>query len=304
MSQIHEASGLSQFSSDLAEIAERVAPAVVRVDDGSRLTATGIIWSQEGLIVTTSHGVEREENLAVQTHDGKMYEATLLGRDHDTDLAVLKVHEESFSGTPILSSDSVKVGNLVLAMAQPGRSGLQTTLGIVSSRTETERAGRPEYLLSTDADLHPGFSGAPLVNMDGAMVGLINLAFGRGKGIALGTPIVANIVESILKSGSTKRGYLGIRTQQIALPEVYQTLAGAEEQETGLLVMQVEPNSPAQKAGLFIGDVLLSMDGVQLDSVEALRHHLRKLIAGAAINLKVASGGIMKEVSLTLGAEG
>ena len=163
MSQIHEASGLSQFSTDLAEIAERVAPAVVRVDDGSRLTATGIIWSQEGLIVTTSHGVEREENLAVQTHDGKMYEVTLLGRDHDTDLAVLKVHEESFSGTPILSSDSVKVGNLVLAMAQPGRSGLQTTLGIVSSRTETERAGRPEYLLSTDADLHPGFSGAPLV---------------------------------------------------------------------------------------------------------------------------------------------
>src|SRR5579871_7003815 len=184
MTQETSAGLLRSLSSELASVVERVAPSVVRVDDGSRLTATGIIWSADGLVATTSHGVERDENLAVERADGTRLPATLVGRDPDTDLALLRVNASGLPAVQRAAPDDVKGGHLVLALARPGNAGLQATLGIISARQDSQNDGQDEYLLHTDALLYPGFSGGPLVDVSGQVVGLINLMFGRGKGIA------------------------------------------------------------------------------------------------------------------------
>ena len=303
MSENNEKPGLMAFSEEMATLVERCAGSIVRVDDGSRLTATGILWTSEGVVVTTSHGVERDEDLSIQTIDGKVYPVVLLGRDPDSDLAVLKVSELGFAGSPLEKTSETRVGSLVLTLARPAQSGLHSTLGVVSSKTDTERSGQSEYLLTTDADLYPGFSGAPLLDMQGRMVGLINLMFGRGKGIALGTPIVDNVVNSILKTGGVQRGFLGIRTQQVVLPETYRTSVENGDQTKGLLVSQVEPDSPAEKQGIFVGDILLAFNGVKIETVDTLRNQLRSNAANTEVTLTLGAGGIVREVKLTLGAE-
>ena len=303
MSENNESNGIAAFSDELALIVEKNAPAVVRVDDGSRLTATGVVWSSEGVIVTTSHGVERDEDLAIQTFDGKLHPVTLVGRDADTDIAVLKVAESGVQMKPLEITDRARVGNLVLTLARPGQSGLQSTLGIISSKPETERSGQLEYLLTTDADLYPGFSGAPLLDVQGKMVGMINLMFGRGKGIALGTPILSNVINSILKTGRVQRGFLGIRTQQAILPDIYLASEATSKQTKALLIVQVEPDSPAQKQGLFVGDLLLAFNGATVETVEDLRKQLRAQSANSEAILRLGAGGTVREVKVILGVE-
>lgn len=209
---------LTALSHQLASVVETLAPSIVRVNDGSRLTATGLIWSSDGLILATSHGVERDDELSVQRRDGSRHAATLLGRDTDTDLALLRVQASDLPVAPRAEADSAKVGQLVLALGQPGEMGLRATLGIISARLESEREGRAEHILHTDADLLPGFSGGPLVSVDGRVVGLLNRAFGRGAGVALGVPVLENAVAT-LQSARVRPGYLGVTTQAVLLPE-------------------------------------------------------------------------------------
>src|SRR4051812_173286 len=142
---------LQGLSQELAGVVERLGPSVVRVDDGSRLTASGIIWTADGVIVTSSHGVERDEELAVELADGSRHAATLAGRDPDVDLAVLRVAASGLRAVERAGPGAVQVGQLVLALGRPGDGGLQATLGLVSARLETERAGQVGYILQTDA---------------------------------------------------------------------------------------------------------------------------------------------------------
>jgi serine protease DegQ len=151
MTQAASPGVLASLSSELAGVVERVGPSVVRVDDGSRLTATGIIGSADGVIFTTAHGVERDENLAIELTDGARHAATLVGRDPDTDLAVLRVQATNLPEIWSAGPDEVKVGHLVLALGRPGTSGLQATIGIISARHDTERNGQLGYILHTDA---------------------------------------------------------------------------------------------------------------------------------------------------------
>jgi len=291
---------LASLSSELADVVERVGPSVVRVDDGSRLTATGVIWSADGVIVTTSHGVERDEELAIEQGGGARSPATLVGRDPDTDLAVLKVSAAGLPAVQTASPEEVRVGQIALALGRPGDSGLQATIGILSARLETQSKGQAEYILNTDAVLYPGFSGGPLVDASGRVVGINNLLFGRGKGVALGVPTVAHIVEAILAHGRIQRGYLGVRTQLVTLPaHLLQTL----NQERGLLLVQVEAGSPAEQGGLLLGDALLSINGHTVQDVDELRRHLRSLQAGHTAALRILRGGEPRDLSVTLGVE-
>jgi S1-C subfamily serine protease len=290
------------FSQSIEALVDGAATSVVRIDDGSRLTATGVVWSEDGVVVTTSHGVERDEDLAVETADGARLAATLVGRDPDTDIAVLRVQSTTLAPVLHAASDPPKVGSLVVALARPGRAGLHATLGIVTAQTETQAGGRQEYLLHTDADMSPGFSGGPLVDMDGRMRGMMNLMFGRGRGIAIGTPVIAHVVEALLANGRVQKSYLGIRTQQVRLPESV-TAAVKSAQHTGLLIAQVEPGSPADKAGLLLGDTLLELGGAAIDDVDALRRELRQRLPGAEVSMQFLRGGEMKSANVVLDAE-
>ena len=302
MSPITQPSAIGQLSNDLAALVERLTVSVVRVEDGSRLTATGVVWSHDGIIVTTSHGVERDEDLSVELSDGDIEPAVLIGRDPDTDIAVLRVQSDSLTPIGRSEADTARIGSIVLALARPGRMGLQATLGIVSARTETQSAGRSEYLLHTDADMYPGFSGGPLVDLDGNIVGLTNLMFGRGRGIALGTPIVATITQALLTGGRVQRGYLGVRTQQVSLPDSARDRL-EDNQDRALLIAQVEADSPAEAAGLLLGDTLLHFGDAAVRDVETLRRLLRHNAPGAQIALKILRGGEFQQVTVTLGAE-
>jgi S1-C subfamily serine protease len=284
------------LSSELAGIVERVAPSIVRIEDGSRLTATGLIWSAEGVIVTTSHGVERDEDLAVERADGTVLPATLVGRDPDTDIAVLRVAATGLPAITPADANEVKVGQLALALGRPGRSGLQATIGIISARQESQTHGQPGYIVHTDALLYPGFSGGPLVDVSGRVVGMTDRMFGRGIGIALGTPIVEQVATALLKHGHIRRGYLGVRTQLVGLPENLRQALNLS-QERGLLVVQVETGSPAEQAGLLLGDTLLRINDQPLQDVDALRSHLQ---AGQTITIHILRGGEARDVQATL----
>jgi len=291
---------LSGLSAELAEVVAQTAPSVVRVDDGSRLTATGIIWTADGFILTTSHGVERDEELTVELADGTRLPATVAGRDDESDLALLKISGTDLPAAVFAAPDAAQVGHLVVALGRPGAAGLQATLGIVSARLEAQSAGRPEYILHTDATLYPGFSGGPLVNMEGQVVGLINLALGRGQGVALGSPLLHHVAEALKTRGTVKRGYLGVSTQTIRLPESLRSTLSSS-QEYGLLVVQAAPGSAAEAAGLLPGDILLAVGGETLADSGTLRARLRALNAGQTAALTLLRGGQPQQVTVTLG---
>ena len=294
-------STLAALSAELSDVVARVGPSVVRVDDGSRLTATGLLWTEDGVVLTTSHGTERDDDLLVELADGTRLPAVLVGRDPETDLAVLRVSASGLRPVTKADPEAVQVGQLVLALGRPGESGLSATFGIISARQDTQDRGRPEYVLHTDATLYPGFSGGPLVNVAGEVVGMTNLSYGRGMGFALGLPILAHVADALLAGGAVKRGYLGVSTQSVALPQNLQT-ALAVSQERGLLVVQVESGGPADTAGLSLGDILLGLGGAALDDVDDLRRHLRGLAAGQAVTLDLARGGAAHSLTVTLGA--
>jgi S1-C subfamily serine protease len=298
MTQTVPSSLLAGLSNELAGVVERAAPSVVRVEDGSRLTATGLVWSGEGVIVTTSHGVERDDNLSIETADGSLYRAQLLGRDLDTDIAVLRADTKGLLAFQSADLNDARVGHLALALGRPGTSGLQATIGVISARQETQTHGQPGYILHTDAVLYPGFSGGALVNMNGELVGMVNRMFGRGAGVAVGTPVLAQIVGALLAHGKIRRGYLGVRSQRVALPEALVKSLNLN-QERGLLILQVEAGSPAEKGGLLLGDTLLAINGRALSDVDDLRQHLQ---ANQTVTMSILRAGARQEVEVTLGA--
>ncbi len=293
---------LQSLSAELAGVVGRVGPSVVRVDDGSRLTATGVVWTADGLILTTSHGVERDEDVAVELADGTRLPAQIVGRDSESDLALLRVSAGGLPAVARAADGDVQVGHLVLALGRPGGAGLQATLGIISARLEAQNDGQPEYLLHTDANLYPGFSGGPLVNVAGQMVGLANLSFGRGQGVALGVPILGSVAQALLTQGGVSRGYLGVSTQSVPLPETLRASLDLT-QAHGLLIVQIGDGSPAERGGLLLGDILLGLDGHPVEDADTLRRRLRALAAGQSGALTLARGGQKQDLSLALGAQ-
>jgi S1-C subfamily serine protease len=296
-----ETGGIARLSEGLADAVAAVAASVARVDDGSMLTASGVIWEADGVVVAASHAVESDEGISVILGDGSRHDATLVGRDRDSDLAVLKVAATGLPAIPRETDESAaRVGSLALAVARPGDAGLVATLGVISRKQETQTDGNPEYVLNTDAVLYPGFSGGPLVSANGRMLGLIDRLFGRGMGVALGVPLVARVVDALRAEGTAKRGYLGVRTQLVNLPEGLR--AGlALTQERGLLVANVETGSAADAAGLLLGDTLLKLDDAPLEDVFDLRRHLK---AGRAVTLTLLRGGQLQQVAATIGEAG
>ncbi len=283
---------LARLSDELAAATAIIAPFLVRVDDGTRFTATGVSLGG-GYIVGASHAVESDD-VSVITADGTRHAATLVGRDSDTDIALLKVEADlpaapTVTGTP-------RTGELALAVARPGDLGLTATLGLVSQVQETETDGNAEYIVSTDAVLYPGFSGGALITTGGAMIGLLNRLYGRGAGVALGVPLVLRVAEHLKAHGTKRPGYLGVRTQLVALPETLRTSQNIP-QTRGLLVVSVQPGSAAEAAGLFLGDTLLAVNGSPVEDVDALRHHL---VAGETITIATLRGGATTTITATV----
>jgi len=291
---------LESMSKALADTVEAASAGVVRVEARRRLPATGIVWSSDGIIVTTHHVVERDDNITIGFANGETASATLVGRDPHTDLAVLRVQKSDLAALPQASFETLRVGHLVLALGRPGESVL-SSLGIVSALEPTERprgGSQLDHYLQTSVAMYPGFSGGPLLDMSGKVLG-INTSAMRGVSLTIPTPTIVRVTEALLKHGKVKQGYLGVGAQPVRLPEAIK--GQVDGQETGLLIASVEPGSPADKSGLLLGDTLITFDGVALNQLDDLLGLLTSSRVGTAVPTRLARGGQVQEIKVTVG---
>jgi len=288
---------LKDLSKEIEALVEKASQSVVRVDARRGRAGTGIVWDS-GLVLTANHVVEQEEDIEVVV-DGKSAKASLVGRDPATDLALLKVDGLSAPAMPRAKVSDLKPGQIVLAIGRPG--SLKATFGTISAVSSPWRGWRGsevEHLIQTNAPLYPGFSGGPLVDADGKAVGMNSWVFGRGDGRAIAMDVAERVVESLRADGRIKRPYLGIGTQQVPLPDAVKARV---KQDSGLLIVAVEPQSPADKAGLMQGDTLVALNGTVTNNLEDLYAGLRKIKVGATQTVKVVRAGEVKEIALTVG---
>ena len=252
---------LTTLSDGLAAAVETAGQSIVRVNARDRMPASGIVWSADGLIVTAHHVVQRDEDITVGLPDGSSVAASLVGRDPSTDLALLRAEAASLTPATWVDVADLKVGNLALALGRPGRT-VQATLGVVSALgrrlAHAARAARSTATCKPTSSCTPASPADRWWMSTGRVAGLNSSALARGVSVALPAETVRRIAETLLAHGKVRRGYLGVSTQRVRLPA---NLAEQLGQETGLLIGAVVPDSPAEKAGLFLGDTIVAVAG-------------------------------------------
>jgi len=292
---------LQQLSDDLAKTVQTASPSIVRIHGRRRMPATGIVWSADGVIVTAHHVVTRDENLSVGLPDGSTVDATLVGRDPSTDLAVLRVQASGLTVPAWLEADRLGVGQLVLALGRPGET-VQATLGVVSAlggAWRTSAGGQIDRYLQTDVVMYPGFSGGPLVGAGGAVLGLNTSALVNGVSVAVPVGTLRTVVATLLEHGHVRRGYLGVGSQPVRLPDAVAADLG---QETALMLIAVEPDSPAERGGLVMGDTIVALDGQPVRHMDDLQALLSGDRVGKNVPVRLLRGGKLEDRAVVIGA--
>ncbi|MBP6179622.1 MAG: trypsin-like peptidase domain-containing protein [Anaerolineales bacterium] len=292
---------LKELSDAMADAAERAGKSTVLVDARKKFPASGIAFSKD-LILTADHVVERDEEIKVILSDGTEVAARVSGRDPGTDLAVLKL--DSASAAPAeVSTDSARVGQFVLAVGRPSAQGIESSFGTINSIGGPVRTGRGSMLeryIKTDVVSYPGFSGGPLVNGDGTILGINTSGFGNGGAITIPADVAWKIADTLSKHGKIKRGYLGIRSQMVQVSdEMKRSLK--REQQSGLLVVGLEENSPAGKGGLLVGDILVGVNGEAVAHQDDLFVRLSGDVVGKSVPLNIVRGGKLESISVVIG---
>ncbi len=294
---------LQALSDQLAATIRKVSLSTARVDARNGVAGAGIVWSADGVVVTADHVLEREDNLRVEL-EGGTFEAELVGRDPGTDLAVLKAKGTNLIAADIAGPQTLAPGNLVVAVARPWGQTVASA-GIVSSIGRAGEGGHwaeqfREGLINAEITLYPGFSGGPLADASGRIVGMNTSGPGQRMRIAIPGETVARVAAELLKEGRIKRGYLGIGVQKIPLAQGLAEKLGLK-QETGLMVLTVESGSAADKSGLLPGDILIGVDNTTIARVRELHHWLGSIRGGQQVQARVIRGGEIKQIPVTLG---
>ena len=289
---------LLSFSNDLAAAVERAARSVVAVHARPRLPSTGVHW-RPGIVVTAEHTVRMEEEIRVAWPDGRTVPASLVARDPGTDLAVLRVADTEWPVAEVADSTALKVGNLVLAVGHGPRASWGV-LSAVGGPWRTWRGGEVERFLRLDLVLYPGFSGGPLVDAAGNVAGLVTSGLSRQLELAVPTSTVIRIVDELLATGRISRGYLGVGLQPVALPDALRDLAPGSDGHA-LIVVSVETDGPAARAGLMLGDVLVALEGAPLRDPHDVQGVLAARRAGTAVTASLLRAGAPRQATITLG---
>ena len=265
-----------------------------------------IIDAQQGYIVTNNHVIEKADDIVVTLSDGRKLAATIIGRDPDADVAVIQVAAERLSAIKVADSNTLKVGDFVVAIGNPFGLGQTVTSGIVSA---LGRSGlgieKYEDFIQTDASINPGNSGGALVNLRGELVGINTAIVGpNGGSVGIGFAIPFNmaqqIIEQLIEYGEVKRGRLGFTAQDLT-PELAQ--AFGLEQSKGVVVARVEPKSAADKAGMVAGDVIVRVNGEEISRSSDVRNKIGLIRVGDAIQLEVIRNGKLKRLTARIAAQ-
>ena len=256
----------------------------------STALGSGFVISEDGIVITNNHVIQGSEGILVRFTNDKEYEAKLIGTDPVSDIAVLKINsKDKFKPVPLGDSGKARVGDWVLAIGNPFGLGGTVTSGIISAINRDINMGRYDNFIQTDASINQGNSGGPLFNLQGEVVGINTAIFSQsggsvGIGFAIPSNFAKNVIDQLQKYGETRRGWLGVRIQ-VVTQEIADSLGMKEA--IGALVADVNENSPAQKAGLKDGDVIIEFNGIKIDTMRKLPKVVGEAPVGKAANIKI-----------------
>ncbi len=291
---------LEQLSDSLAAAVQLAGESIVRVEGRRRLPSSGLLWPDGDLVVTAHHTIERRTDVRVGLPGGETVDAKVLGRDPATDIAVLRLPRKAGKTLTLAESAQVRIGHLALAVGRPGEA-LQATMGIISAvegAWRTPFGGQLDHFVQSDVVMYPGFSGGALVDAWGRLVGMNTSALVRGVALAVPGSSIQRVSQALVEHGRVRRGYLGVGVQPARLAKAVE----ASAQTTGLLVASVEGGSPAEKAGILLGDVLLTMAGQPLTNMEDLLSTLSgEVVVGKASSIDLLRGGKSLSLQVTIG---
>lgn len=301
MSNADENNLLTGLSNAMADAVEKAGTGTVMLNARRRFPASGIVYDSD-LILTASHVVEREDEIPVILADGSEHNANLLGRDPGSDLAVLRL-SSGVNSVANFAGQGARIGQLVLALGRPTPEGIQASLGVISAiagPAHTRRGGLLERYIRTDAIPYPGFSGGPLIDSAGDVLGVNTSGLTRGASITIPSELALQIAQSLAEHGSVKRGYLGVRSQPVEIPQHQQEIMG-RQQDSGLLLVGVEKKSPASEAGLMVGDILVGFAGQPVSDPDELLTLLTGEVVGSPTAVEIVRAGNLQEVTVTIG---
>jgi S1-C subfamily serine protease len=292
---------LIDLSNALAEATDRAAGSVVAVHTERRGSSSGIVW-RAGVIVTSEHSLRRDEEIQVTLPNGREASATLAGRDPSTDVAVLKCPDAAHAALEIGDVAKLKPGSLTLVVGRTRASGPVAALGVVSLVASDRRTWTGASLVPyvrLDVGLQPTAVGGAVIDASGHVVGLATPRFARFGAIAVPASSINKTADTLLQKGHIPRGYVGVGLQPVRLPDGLREKLKWDE-KTAAIVMDVYPGGPADKAGIVIGDILISLAGHAVTRLEDIQSHLAGDAIGKTLPLKFVRGGVIQEGSIVV----
>jgi S1-C subfamily serine protease len=284
---------LVALSNELVQAVEQAGRAVVAVNARPRFASSGVVW-RPGIVVTAEHAIRRRDEIGITLPDGRTTSATLAGRDAGTDIAVLKLAENGTPPATFGSPETLKPGQVVLAIGRSPDSGVNATMGIMSAvggPWRSWRGGQIDRYLRLDLTLYPASSGGAVVDTAGRVLGISTSALSRIAGLAVPASTVNRVLDELLRTGHVSRGYLGLGLHPVALPDG----------STGMIVLSAEPDGPAARAGVLIGDILVALAGQPVHDTDDIQTALDGDSVGKPIAARVVRGGQVIEQDITIG---
>lgn len=304
---------LDAYSQAVVAAAEKVSPAVVKIDVTHRVesrrgereghgSGSGFIFTPDGLALTNSHVVHAATHIKVSLNDGRQFPATLIGDDPATDLAVIRIEGSGLVTAPLGDSHGLRVGQLVVAIGNPFGFQYTVTAGVVSAlgRSLRSQSGRLiDDVIQTDAALNPGNSGGPLVTSSGEVIGVntATIAVAQGLCFAIGINTAKFVASRLLRDGRIRRGYIGVVAQTVPLNRRLVRFHDLPV-ENGVLVVSVENGSPAEAAGIRSGDIIIELSGKHVAGIDDMHRLLSDAASGLATKATVIRG--TEKVGFTL----
>jgi len=294
---------LDAYSLSVSRVAETVGPAVCALGVGGRGGGSGVVLSPDGLIVTNHHVTAGAREARVRFADGREAGARVLGSDADTDLALLRAETGGLAAARLGDSARLRQGQIAIAIGTPFGFQATVTAGVISAlgRTLASNGGRPiEDVIQTDAALNPGNSGGALAASSGEVIGVATAVIRGAQGIcfAVASNTVSFVVGQILSFGTVRRGFIGVSAGTIPLPQRVADAAGSA-QRTAVMLHRIEPDSPAARAGLKSGDILVTLDGAPMTGPDALLRRLASDAIERPLPARLIRGGRFLERALT-----
>lgn len=294
-----EMSALEALSAEMAALAEGSGEQVVWLNSRAGYPTSGTLW-ENGFVVTADHVVDRDEGIVVTFANGEEKEAKVAGRDPTSDLALLAVDTGARKIADRVEAARLKPGQLAVALSRNSEKSLNVSLAVVNAiggEWRTSGGAAIDHFIRLDVRMHAGFSGGPLVDAEGRLIGINSARLSRQSPIAVPVATVARIAKELKERGHIRRGYLGIASFPVGIPE---SLGGkiAGSPESGLLIMQTEPGSAAEAGGILLGDILVSLDGRPTQDPEELQAALGPESVGKRITATLIRGGGEIELQL------